>query len=459
MVLKYLTLGIYLMNNIDDPIDGLIRYVNEIKPYHSKIIEVLTEYVYDEAINISLSEDVLFNIGLAVNTVDVIQSQLELGGVYDSVRHYDSAPFIPVIAINTTLDATTAAFDETAGLDKKGYNAEASTVALPGDLTATYRVGRDVTVDLVIHDKLTGLDGPPISNTYTILATEFISTGQTNGIADTPHTQLTLSGLVDETQQPPINADQAWSANVILAPIDIVSVVISTAPTTNTARLRYDSIPLLGPGELENEIFIPDIPTEFGDGNVTNLDNRILLSGDVAISYAFGSSIVIILNNGSEARYNITSSYFDGVNTNINLLQELNPDDDYTNARIIEPNFGYSEEYVIPSVSASIIPEGLTQTNIAESIQFSWNDGTEEVINFSQFRIYEIITGNKFVVISDGRIVADIVTIGSTINVVEHNNANGKYTVVSISPAANGTAIEVSNNIEISSDTGFLETT
>ena len=34
------------MSDITDPIDGLVRFVEEIKPFHSKVIEVLTEYVY-----------------------------------------------------------------------------------------------------------------------------------------------------------------------------------------------------------------------------------------------------------------------------------------------------------------------------------------------------------------------------------------------------------------------------
>jgi len=39
-----------------DPVQGLIDYILDIKPYHSKVLEVLMEYIYTDAINVSISE-------------------------------------------------------------------------------------------------------------------------------------------------------------------------------------------------------------------------------------------------------------------------------------------------------------------------------------------------------------------------------------------------------------------
>ena len=47
-----------------DPVQGLIDYVNDIKPYHSKVIEALIEYVGSESIDVTVFEDFDFKIGM-----------------------------------------------------------------------------------------------------------------------------------------------------------------------------------------------------------------------------------------------------------------------------------------------------------------------------------------------------------------------------------------------------------
>jgi len=45
-----------------DPVQGLIDYVNDIKPYHTKIIESLVEYVSTEFVNVTILEDFQLHI-------------------------------------------------------------------------------------------------------------------------------------------------------------------------------------------------------------------------------------------------------------------------------------------------------------------------------------------------------------------------------------------------------------
>ena len=47
-----------------DPVQGLIDYTNDIKPYHSKVIEALIEYVGTESIEVTVLEEFEFEIGL-----------------------------------------------------------------------------------------------------------------------------------------------------------------------------------------------------------------------------------------------------------------------------------------------------------------------------------------------------------------------------------------------------------
>ncbi len=52
-----------------DLIDSLIGYVNDVKPYHTKIFGVEVEYVVEDSIDVEISEDFKMKIfmGLPVN--------------------------------------------------------------------------------------------------------------------------------------------------------------------------------------------------------------------------------------------------------------------------------------------------------------------------------------------------------------------------------------------------------
>jgi len=39
-----------------DPTEGFVQYVQTIKPYHTKILEALVEFVWTEAVNVSVCE-------------------------------------------------------------------------------------------------------------------------------------------------------------------------------------------------------------------------------------------------------------------------------------------------------------------------------------------------------------------------------------------------------------------
>jgi len=52
------------MTNGIDPVSGLVNYVEEIKPYHTKVIEVLVEYIHTDCIDVTITED--FQLALGV---------------------------------------------------------------------------------------------------------------------------------------------------------------------------------------------------------------------------------------------------------------------------------------------------------------------------------------------------------------------------------------------------------
>lgn len=47
-----------------DPVDGLVNYVLEIKPYHTKIVETLIEYIYTDCIEVTLTEEFYLDLGM-----------------------------------------------------------------------------------------------------------------------------------------------------------------------------------------------------------------------------------------------------------------------------------------------------------------------------------------------------------------------------------------------------------
>lgn len=47
-----------------DPVQGLIDYISDIKPYHTKIMDVLIEYVYSDSLKVSITDSIKFDIGL-----------------------------------------------------------------------------------------------------------------------------------------------------------------------------------------------------------------------------------------------------------------------------------------------------------------------------------------------------------------------------------------------------------
>jgi len=51
-----------------DPISGLVEFAQDVKPYHTKIIEVLVDYIHEETMNVSFVEGFNLNLNIDVNS-------------------------------------------------------------------------------------------------------------------------------------------------------------------------------------------------------------------------------------------------------------------------------------------------------------------------------------------------------------------------------------------------------
>lgn len=57
---------------IADPTEGFVQYTQSVKPYHTKILEILVEYVYHEDISVSMTEKWRWNMDLTRPNFDVL---------------------------------------------------------------------------------------------------------------------------------------------------------------------------------------------------------------------------------------------------------------------------------------------------------------------------------------------------------------------------------------------------
>lgn len=82
-----------------DIIDGLVKYVTEIKPFHTKIAEVLTNYVFKENLNVKFSEKLFITTDM-YGTITPIDTTI-FGHTYGI--QWDTLYTEPDLIVQTTL--------------------------------------------------------------------------------------------------------------------------------------------------------------------------------------------------------------------------------------------------------------------------------------------------------------------------------------------------------------------
>ena len=103
-----------------DPVQGLIDYILDVKPFHTKIVEVLVEYVYEEMVDLTVLE----NLGFEIEVIrpGVLDFSVQCQGGYSLVP-YGGPRGWPVISPNQRI-----AFH-----DYPAINDATDTITVPGD--------------------------------------------------------------------------------------------------------------------------------------------------------------------------------------------------------------------------------------------------------------------------------------------------------------------------------------
>ena len=79
-----------------DPTEGLVQYASAVKPYHSKILDVLVEYVYGENINVSMKERWSWTMTFDRPKTDIVYT-CGYGLVWDPYRTAEAAPPVNIV--------------------------------------------------------------------------------------------------------------------------------------------------------------------------------------------------------------------------------------------------------------------------------------------------------------------------------------------------------------------------
>lgn len=138
-----------------DPVEGLVQYVLDIKPYHTKIIEVLVEYVQEEIVDVRIVEDPQIEVLINKPSVDPIPFGCSDG--------YATLPFggpglWPVISPNPN----------TSFEDYPAINAFTNSFTVPGDLAQDFRPGDQIELITFVED---------YSDMYNIVSVSSVPTG------------------------------------------------------------------------------------------------------------------------------------------------------------------------------------------------------------------------------------------------------------------------------------------
>lgn len=229
-----------------DPTEGLLQYVQTIKPYHSKVLDVFVEYIYSEPCSISMKERLQLEVGLQEFTTPV---------VYTCGYGYVWSPFDPLapdFPTGTVVSAT----------------GEFSVVATPTVSSSTLTLTPDITNYIF-----------PVGAPVTFLtsgafpsASVPIAQGRTYYVLTSTLTTLTVSATVGGTP------------------------IIFTTAGTGTLRVRqtnlpYNSFLVSMAAAPQHDVVVSNLTTNqlvvatpFNVASVTPSLNRWRVTGDMTIA-------------------------------------------------------------------------------------------------------------------------------------------------------------------------------
>jgi len=369
-----------------DPVQGLVDYVLEIKPYHTKIVEVLVEYIQTDPINVTVTED----IDLCIN----------LG--YPSI---DSRYIFPIIGVDTIANTFTVSGDQTPSLFV-GMITEVFGSTLNDNkytITSILFDGVNTVVSVSSNIPDTTIDGQlvhnaieycPDSNLYgTNITPDLIEESCAGGFGDvydsyTPIydidsvddtlNQITIAGdysaefamdvpiqfeyVTVTTGSPVISTINSLSLTVLSVTVDNT---IPTAPLTIITSVQ-DWYIVGSPATFDNGvIYITNIAYDVVDINEGTSINTFSIAGDYTNTFDNGTLLEIKFSDGNDGIYYVIQTQLSGGNTIIFVSQHVPFPEATRKGQLLFRAIGFDEQ-----VYCSTVPESRIDVVFDERIEF-----------------------------------------------------------------------------------------
>ena len=84
-----------LKTNIN-PTEGLVEYTKTVKPYHSKILEVNVDYVYTDAVNVTVNDNIKWGMSITLPYAELLRS-CGWGIEWDPIRTTQDYPSVKIL--------------------------------------------------------------------------------------------------------------------------------------------------------------------------------------------------------------------------------------------------------------------------------------------------------------------------------------------------------------------------
>ena len=197
-----------------DPVQGFVDYILDIKPYHSKILEVLIEYIYTDPVNVTINEKLEWKVDAVYSLTDPIIS-CSVG--FDNIP-YGSISGETVLNIDPVTDS----------------------FVVPGDRTKDFPIGSNITVRSQIIDGINDTIIDPVglhTGTYTIVSTTYTPG---NALVDPSTTIFVTQDIIDPI--PPTAAPNVYVVTLSHSPIPIIGIIPPSSaenPSTNVGSNMF----------------------------------------------------------------------------------------------------------------------------------------------------------------------------------------------------------------------------
>ena len=290
-----------------DPVQGLVDYVLDIKPYHTKIVEVLIEYVYGENVNVTVLDEVHLKLDFYTPFDEFAVNSC---GGYDT-RAFDDPTLVPILSPNVA-DQFISGFNY-------GIDAVNDRFIIIGDRTGDFRVGETILISSFVEDyadvnniiQTTGNN----FGSFTIADVEYdggsidswpdLLDPSSYTIGNVAHTIITVvENLEDPADVITIPTEQAYIAYASLGGIAIEGML----PYSN-----------LGPTPDEGYFTTPII-------DVDTVVEQFVISGDlIGSNVVAGQTFTVKQSTGNNGVYTIASISYNAIDdeTTIAVVEDV----------------------------------------------------------------------------------------------------------------------------------------